>query len=221
MPGEHPAAEARPYVGLASPGRSEVVIKKSRFLGFAWPADTAQAAEALVESLRQEHREARHVCFAYRVGLVREEVRSSDDGEPSGTAGRPILEVMLQRDIRCAVVAVVRYFGGVLLGAPGLVRAYSQATAQALDDARVVEMVPHVRATFSVPYALLGKFRHTLAEVGGEEEEARFGEAVRLVALVPGEGWGSLSRRLEPWGGQIDVTADPGVYYRERRAGSG
>src|SRR5690606_17427559 len=83
---DHPAVRARPYLGLAAPGRSEVVIKKSRFLGYARPVETAAEAEEYIAALREDHREARHVCFAYRVGLEREEVRSSDDGEPSGTA---------------------------------------------------------------------------------------------------------------------------------------
>lgn len=211
---DHPAVRARPYLGLAAPGRSEVVIKKSRFLGYARPVETAAEAEEYIAALREDHREARHVCFAYRVGLEREEVRSSDDGEPSGTAGKPILEVLLQKDIRGAVVAVVRYFGGVLLGAPGLVRAYSQAAAEAVDEAGVVEHVPHVRATLTLPYGQLGKVRYLLGEVGGQEEAAHYGEDVRLTVLVPGRAWPSLRKQLEPFGGQLQLDAEPAVHYR-------
>lgn len=201
-------------MGLASPGRSEITVKKSRFLGFAWPVDSAEHAETLVDELRHQHREARHVCYAYRAGVERENVRSSDDGEPSGTAGRPILEVLLQRDIRCAVVAVVRYFGGILLGAPGLVRAYSQAASLALDDARVALMVPHLQASVTVPYHLLGKFRHLLGEVQGREEDAQYGEEVTVTVLVPAPEWPSFCRQLDPYRADIRVKREAGVRYR-------
>lgn len=213
-PGDaHPALSAPPYLGLKGPGQAEVVIKKSRFIGYAWRASTVEEAEGKIEALRETHREARHVCFAYRIGVEREEVRSSDDGEPSGTAGKPILEVLIQKGIRCAAVAVVRYFGGILLGAPGLVRAYSQAAVQAVDAAGVVEMVPHIRAAVQLPYPQLGKMRYVLAEAGAQEVDAAYGEDVRLVVLVPASCWPRLVSQLEPFGGLVDLQPEPAVLY--------
>lgn len=214
---DHPAVDAPSYVGLASAGEAEIVIKKSRFLGFAWPVADADEAEGLIQRLREAHREARHVCFAYRLGLEQDVMKSSDDGEPSGTAGRPILEVLLQRGVHGALVAVVRYFGGVLLGAPGLVRAYSQAASRAVDAAGTVVMVPHLRFRAAMPYTLLGRFRHVVGEMGGVEEEAQYGEDVELTVVLPGKAWPSLLSQLDSFGPELLVEAEEGVVYRPAR----
>lgn len=125
-------------------------IKGSVFLGYAERVSSKGRAEARLEELRIEHTDANHVCFAYRIGP---ELRFSDDGEPGGTAGRPMLEVIQRRDLDQVLVAVVRWFGGTLLGAGGLVRAYSGTTAKTLDRAGEREVPDAVRFAVEVPFA--------------------------------------------------------------------
>lgn len=111
----------------------------SKFLSFAYPIRSEADARTYLEALRKIHPKANHHCYAYRLGLDRNQYRANDDGEPSGTAGRPILNVLLSRDLTNVLVVVVRYFGGTLLGVPGLINAYKLATVAALDVATVME----------------------------------------------------------------------------------
>ncbi len=118
---------------------SEIIINKSRFLGFATYIENAEQAENFIKNLRTEHKEARHVCFAYR---LKNTSKASDDGEPSGTAGKPILQVLEKQNLFNLVVVVVRYFGGIKLGAGGLLRAYTGAVTECLANAKKVEWFP-------------------------------------------------------------------------------
>ena len=119
---------------LLKPVTTEIVEKKSRFIAVAEPVRTEAEAQAVIERERKLHRDARHVCYAYYIDGGRT-VRASDDGEPSGTAGLPILDLIKKRELTDVVITVTRYFGGILLGAPGLVRAYSASAKAALDAA--------------------------------------------------------------------------------------
>ena len=114
------------YRTLFREGSAEFIEKKSRFIGYASPAETEEQALAFLEKVRAMHREASHHCYAYIIGQHGERTRFSDDGEPSGTAGKPILEILQGRELCNCICVVVRYFGGTLLGTGGLVRAYSQ-----------------------------------------------------------------------------------------------
>lgn len=135
---------------LHAPVEAETEVLGSRFIAYLAPLARVADAQVLLERVKSEHPEATHHCWAYRFGT---EMRFSDDGEPGGTAGRPMLEVMLKRDLdRCGAV-VVRYFGGRKLGAGGLVRAYSGAVAHALDLGSVVAFVPRTRVAISAPFA--------------------------------------------------------------------
>lgn len=202
------------FLGLRQAGLSQLVIKKSRFLGYAWPVKDGREAEARLAKLRAEHPDATHVCYAYRVGWGTEEVRFSDDGEPGGTAGKPILEVMIQTGVRNALVAVVRYFGGILLGAPGLVRAYSQAAAQAVAAARPARMVPHRTLEIRVGYPLLAKLRHLLSQLGAVEEDAAYAEQVILRVVLPQAKWAEWIRHAEALGPQLVWTAEEAILFR-------
>ncbi len=124
----------KPYVCLAQEAASELVIKKSRFLCRLIPAETEEQARQEIEKVRKEHYNARHNCFAMILGANRDFEKSSDDGEPQGTAGIPMLEVLRKSGLTNILAVVTRYFGGTLLGAGGLVRAYSGAVAQALEE---------------------------------------------------------------------------------------
>ncbi len=129
------------YLTIKSESKSEYIEKRSKFLGCAFPCESEQEALAILEKLRSQYWDARHNCFAFVVDDGRTS-RFSDDGEPHGTAGKPILEVINGKGLVNVLVVVTRYFGGVLLGTGGLVRAYTTATKDALENAEIVEMVP-------------------------------------------------------------------------------
>ncbi len=150
------------YKTLLTSACAEYTVQKSRFLGYAAPAHTPEEALAFLEGVRQRHRDASHHCYAYILGQNAGIMRYSDDGEPSGTAGMPIIEVMKARGVTDAVVVVTRYFGGILLGAGGLVRAYSHTCALGLDAAGVCQMHPTQRWAFEVAYPLWDKVQHGL-----------------------------------------------------------
>lgn len=126
------------YKTLAAPVTGEYREKGSKFLAFAYPIRTDDEAKNLLQTLRSEHPKANHHCFAWRLGLDKNNYRLSDDGEPSGTAGRPILNTLYSQDVTNLLVVVVRYFGGTLLGVPGLINAYKAATADALANATII-----------------------------------------------------------------------------------
>ena len=127
----------------------------SRFLSFAYPVESEEQVREILAALRREYHDARHCCCAFRIGLKGEIWRASDDGEPSGTAGRPILGQIDSADLSDVMVAVVRYFGGIKLGVPGLIRAYREATADALSKAEVVEKIAGNWYRLEFDYSLL------------------------------------------------------------------
>lgn len=124
---------------LAGPTTGEFRDRGSKFLAFAYPISSEADARTYLDALRTQHPKAVHHCYAYRLGIDRNNYRANDDGEPSGSAGRPILNVLYSREMTNVLVVVVRYFGGTLLGVPGLINAYKTATIAALDEAEVME----------------------------------------------------------------------------------
>jgi uncharacterized YigZ family protein len=167
---------------LAGPVHSELLIKKSRFIGCVQPVADRVAALAVVASLRAEHPAAAHVCWALMAGG---QSAANDDGEPGGTAGRPMLEVLRHQQIEGALATVVRYFGGVKLGAGGLVRAYTDAVAQALLGAALVPLVRWRALRCTVPYALEGLVRRELAAAGAVLESVAHGDDVAFAFSLP------------------------------------
>ncbi|SEF22838.1 YigZ family protein [Variovorax sp. NFACC27] len=167
---------------LAQPVHSELVIKKSRFIGCVQPVADRAAALAVVASLRAEHPAAAHVCWALMAGG---QSAANDDGEPGGTAGRPMLEVLRHQQVEGALATVVRYFGGVKLGAGGLVRAYTDAVAQALLGATLVPLLRQRSLRCSVPYALEGLVRRELAAAGAVLEAVEHGDDVAFAFSLP------------------------------------
>ena len=142
------------YRTLKSPIQAEIKDKGSRFLAFAYPVQTAEQVKKHVDDLRQEHHKARHWCYAYRFGVDGNQFRANDDGEPSGSAGRPILGQIDSFELTDVLVVVVRYFGGTLLGVPGLIYAYKTSTQMALENAQVIEknIEKTVRIQCEYPY---------------------------------------------------------------------
>ncbi|MEG0976547.1 MAG: YigZ family protein [Comamonas sp.] len=153
-----------PYT-LAQAVHSDLVIKKSRFIGCVQPVQDRAQAQAIVQALRSQHPGANHVCWALLAGGQSAAV---DDGEPSGTAGRPMLDVLRHQQLEGALATVVRYFGGVKLGAGGLVRAYTDCIAQALLQAEKVERQAMKQLKCSVPYALEGTLRREIAQTDAQ-----------------------------------------------------
>ncbi|WP_342618542.1 YigZ family protein [Rhodoferax sp. GW822-FHT02A01] len=149
---------------LSSTVESELLIKKSRFIGCVQPVPDRAAAQAIVASLKAQHPGAAHVCWALMAGGHSAAV---DDGEPSGTAGKPMLEVLRHQDLEGVLATVVRYYGGIQLGAGGLVRAYTDCVAQALKNAVRVPIVKSKTLHCAVPYALEGMLRREIEAAGG------------------------------------------------------
>ena len=167
---------------LASPAAAEVEVRRSRFLASVAPVADRDEALAVVARLRAEHPAAAHVCWALLAGG---HSGMSDDGEPSGTAGRPILEVLRHHDLDGVLGAVVRYFGGVKLGAGGLVRAYTDAIAAAVAGAEKVERVREAELRVEADYADAERVRRWAEGEGYAEPEAEYGESVLLTLRVP------------------------------------
>ena len=162
---------------LRAPAHSELLIKKSRFIGCVQPMADRASAQAVVDALWREHPGAAHVCWALLAGGQSAAV---DDGEPSGTAGRPMLDVLRHQELDGVLATVVRYFGGVKLGAGGLVRAYTDAVAQALLTADKIARVAQAELDCSLPYAQEGLVRRLLDEAGATLLEVSHGALVRM-----------------------------------------
>ena len=184
------------YRTVAAPALEEFTERRSRFIGQIAPASTEEEALAFLASVRERHREATHNVYAYvlRQGNLS---RFSDDGEPQGTAGRPVLEVLLREGLTDVAVVVTRYFGGILLGAGGLVRAYAQGAKAAVDAARVVEMLPAAVVELDMGYDLYGKVTYLLPKYGTETLESIFAEGVRLRLLCRKACLPALGKELE------------------------
>ncbi len=143
--------EADSYKTIAAPAEAVFKDKGSKFLAYAWPVSDEEQVRGHLDALRKKYYDATHHCYAWRIGPEGEQSRANDDGEPSGTAGRPILGQMLSREVTNILIVVVRYFGGTKLGVPGLINAYRESAHEVLDVAEVVERT--VDAVYSVKFA--------------------------------------------------------------------
>lgn len=174
---------------IAARVEHEAVVRKSRFIATLVPVRSVAEADAEIAALRKQYWDASHNCTALVIGTHADQQRSSDDGEPSGTAGVPMLEVLRHRDLTDLVAVVTRYFGGVLLGAGGLVRAYSSAVSNALDHARLVRRTVLTEVTLDVPHAEAGRLDNWLREWTGSHDavwqEPAWTTVARFRLLVP------------------------------------
>lgn len=178
---------------LAQPVHATLEIRKSRFIACVEPVADRASAQLRVAELRAEHPDAAHVCWALLAGGHSAAV---DDGEPSGTAGRPMLEVLRHQQLDGVLATVVRYYGGIKLGAGGLVRAYTDAVAQALQQAEKVAPVALVQVHCELPYAHESTARHLLAQAGGELLEVRHAGSVTLIMRLPEAALAGLQEQL-------------------------
>ncbi len=176
------------YTSIARASETEYIVERSRFIGRCFPAKSEAEALAFLAEIRKKHFDASHNCFAYRAGQSEAALaaRFSDDGEPGGTAGLPIMEVLQKSGVSDAIIVVTRYFGGILLGAGGLVRAYTRSAADALSAAGRREFIPGVETRLSVPYDRYSAVDAVVKQFCGECE-ADFGAEVVLSAAVTEE----------------------------------
>ena len=202
------------YKTLLESASEEYIVQKSRFIGHGAPVQTQEEALAFLDSIRQEHRGANHHCFAYIIGQNAGIMRYSDDGEPGGTAGMPIIEVMKARGVVDAVVVVTRYFGGILLGAGGLVRAYSHSCALALNAAKVSEMHPTQRWLFEVAYPLWDRVQHLLKSQPVQLQTTEFATGVTFGLLVKEADSEAVQKALTSiTDGQITAMMEEELFY--------
>lgn len=166
-------------------GEGELVEKKSRFIATVRPVESEEDALRFVEEMKKKYWDARHNCFAYVVGDNMELQRFSDDGEPSGTAGKPMLDILLAQGIHNVAVVVTRYFGGTLLGTGGLVRAYGGAVKAGLENSVVIEKVHGIVLDIRTDYTGLGKIQYQLAQKGIDILDCIYTEDVCVQAIVP------------------------------------
>ena len=174
----------KPYKTLIKEAQDAFIVNKSRFIGHGCPCETEEAALAFLARMRAEYRDATHNCYAYIIGPNMGVMRYSDDGEPGGTAGMPIIEVMKARGVTNAAVVVTRYFGGVLLGAGGLVRAYSQGAAAALNASGVGVMHPTARYLMEVAYPMLSRVDYFLKDAPVRVEDKAFTDVITYTLTV-------------------------------------
>lgn len=167
-------------------GEGEIVEKKSRFIATVAPVESEEEALQFIEAMRKKYWDARHNCFAYVIGERSELQRFSDDGEPGGTAGKPMLDVLLGEELHNVVVVVTRYFGGTLLGTGGLVRAYSSATKEGLASSVIITKIQGLKLHITTDYTGLGKIQYILGQRGLQILDSVYTDKVDLEALVPG-----------------------------------
>ena len=179
---------------------AEFTEKRSRFIGHVWRVDDEEAARRRIDETRKKYHDARHNCWCYllRTGNV---VRYADDGEPQGTAGQPMLNVFQRRGVTNACCVVTRYFGGILLGAGGLTRAYSKAAKDALDAAGIAQVTRWTRFEIPCPYALLEQVQREIRTCGGQVANADYGELVTLQAAFPSGRSDAFAERLRQLSG--------------------
>ncbi len=195
-------------------GQGEVVEKKSRFIANIFPVHSEKEALSYIEEIRKKHYDARHNCFAYVIGEKNEVMRSSDDGEPSGTAGRPMLEVLTGEELHDVLAVVTRYFGGTLLGTGGLVRAYSAAVKEGIAASKVIERFAGKRLQIQTDYNGIGKIQYLMNQFGVIELETSYTDNVEVAAVTPEDTILGFTREvMEATGGKAVLDVLDKVYY--------
>ena len=187
-------------------GRGEIVEKKSRFIAHVFSIKTEDEATTIINQIKKKYWDARHNCFAYVIGDKGEIQRFSDDGEPQGTAGKPILEVITSRDLTNVLVVVTRYFGGVLLGTGGLVRAYQGATIEGLANATLGEIIDGLTANIEFEYTNLGKIQYICEADNIQIDETNYTEKVHMALTIEKEKIDGFVHKLQnEFSGEIQL----------------
>lgn len=166
-------------------GESELIIQKSRFITYVNRVETEQEAQSFIDDIKNQHKSANHNCSAYLIGEHDNIQKANDDGEPSGTAGFPMLEVLKKQGLKDTVVVVTRYFGGIKLGGGGLIRAYGKATTEGIFSAQIVERKLHYIMKVSIDYTWLGKVENEIRNSEYPLDRIEYADLVELYIFVP------------------------------------
>ncbi|MDE7282944.1 MAG: YigZ family protein [Lachnospiraceae bacterium] len=209
-------SKAESYKVIAHGGMGEIEEKKSVFIANTAPVQTEEEALAFIESMKKKYWDARHNCYAYVLGEKAQIVRFSDDGEPSGTAGKPILEVLLGMEVRNLVVVVTRYFGGTLLGTGGLVRAYTQATQAGMAGSDIRTMRRGVVLNIITDYNGIGKIQYIMGRRKITIEEPEYTDVVSLKVKIPYEEEEEVSKEItEATAGKAQIEKEGSIYFMQ------
>lgn len=184
------------YLTLAKPSEAIFREKMSKFLAFAHPVTTADEAKAVIAQYQKKYFDARHVCWAYMLGFARTDFQSNDNGEPSGTAGKPILGQINSFGLTDVVIVVVRYFGGIKLGTSGLIAAYREAARMSLEEAEIVERKLMKRIEFTFPYLSMNDVMRLVKQAQPDIISQQFDNACSMTLAVRADDYDSLTARL-------------------------
>ena len=195
------------YLTIVGTSTGEYSEKRSKFLAFAFHVETTDEVKAIVSRYEKEYYDARHVCYAYMLGHLRDQFRAVDNGEPSGTAGKPILGQLNKRELTNTLVIVVRYFGGIKLGTSGLQNAYKQATIMALEDAEIEERTVDAKMTVLFEYPLMNDVMRVVKEMNPRVLSQQFEITCQIVLQIRQGEAQQLKSRLELIRG-VSVSSD-------------
>ncbi|MBD7909743.1 MULTISPECIES: YigZ family protein [Clostridium] len=206
-----------PYITIRNLGEDSFEEKKSEFIGYSKRVESEEEAKKFINEIKSKHKQARHNCWAYVIGKNMGIQRYSDDGEPQGTAGIPILEVMKKSGITDCAIVVTRYFGGILLGAGGLTRAYTKGASIAIKAAGIVEKVNGLKFTITLDYDLLGKVQYVCSQNLWHIEDTLYEEKVKLYILAEIEQAATIEKELmnSTNGKAFIEKSEEGIYFKE------
>jgi uncharacterized YigZ family protein len=204
------------YYTVKGYGEHEINIQKSRFIAYVERAETEQDAQEFIQSIKKKHHDANHNCSAYLIGEHDQIQKANDDGEPSGTAGVPILEVLKKKKLKDTVVVITRYFGGIKLGAGGLIRAYGKATSEGLNAIGIVQRKLMRVMHTTIDYTLLGKVENELRSSAYSIKDIHYEDKVEVETFVEdGETENFTAWMVEMTNGQGDITVGEQLYQEE------
>ncbi|WP_142412949.1 YigZ family protein [Hathewaya massiliensis] len=197
------------YYTIRNRAVSEFDEKKSTFIGHVNRVNTEEEAKAFIEEIKEKYKDARHNVYAYIIGENMGIQRYSDDGEPKGTGGIPVLEVIKKNNLTDTVIVVTRYFGGILLGASGLTRAYSKAAAEAVKEGQIVEKVLGAKVNIEIEYDLLGKVQHSFLQSNIHIEDIEYSDKVILTLFLELDKIEEVEREI------MNITSGKGILLRD------
>lgn len=202
------------YKTIYKGGRGEIIEKKSRFIANVRLVQSEEEALLFIEEMKKKYWDARHNCFAYVIGERKEFMRCSDDGEPQGTAGKPMLDVLLGEELYNTAVVVTRYFGGTLLGTGGLVRAYSRAVQEGLLASKIITRIHGFLTQVGTDYNGVGRLQYLFAQREVPVLDSEYGEAVKMQVLLPAAQAESIKKAVtEATNGKASVTDVKELYF--------
>lgn len=189
------------YKTLHDFGSDEYIVEKSTFIGYAKPINSEEEAVEFINQIKKKHKDATHNVWAYTVGDTMNIQRYSDDGEPQGTAGIPTLEVIKKEDLRDVVVVVTRYFGGIKLGAGGLVRAYTKGAKIGIEAAQIIQKVKYKEISVTIDYNQIGKVQNEIINMGYTIKDTLYTDKVQIIVYVREEQTEAIKSKM------IDITS--------------